>query len=59
MVLVGLNIVLDLLVLVLLFQSGFSYFVSLSVWIAYALLVVVPWLSGRALQKTIAQPAVR
>lgn len=46
------NIVLDLLVLVLLFKTGFGYFVSLTVWIAYLLLVTIPWMVGRSMQVT-------
>jgi len=43
------NLVLDLLILLLLFKNGFSYFASLTVWIAYFILLIVPWLVGRAL----------
>ena len=42
------NIVLDLVVLVMLLKTGFSFFASLSVWVAYGLLFAVPWLLGRA-----------
>lgn len=45
------NFVLDLLVLVFLLKAGFGYFISLTVWIAYALIFVVPWLVGRSLAK--------
>lgn len=45
------NIILDLLFLVLLLKAGFSYFISLTVWIGYLMLVVIPWLAGRSLQK--------
>ncbi len=45
------NFVLDLLVLVLLLQAGFSYFASLTVWLAYVLLLMIPWLTGRSLEK--------
>jgi hypothetical protein len=41
------NVILDLLVLVLLFGNGFVYFASLTVWVAYTILVVLPWLVGR------------
>ena len=37
------NLVLDLLVLVFLFGTGFGYFSSLTVWLAYLLLLIVPW----------------
>jgi hypothetical protein len=47
----GVNIVLDLLVLVLLLQAGFSFFISLTLWVAYVLLLFIPWLTGRSLDK--------
>lgn len=43
------NLLLDLLVLVILFKNGFDYFVSLTVWLAYLILFIVPWLVGRSL----------
>jgi hypothetical protein len=43
------NFVLDLLILVILFKNGFAYFASLTVWLAYFILVAVPWLTGRSL----------
>ena len=46
------NFILDLLVLVLLFKNGFSYFASLTVWLAYFILLTVPWFSGRSLAAT-------
>jgi hypothetical protein len=46
------NLILDLLILVLLFKNGFSYFESLTVWLAYFILLIVPWLAGRSLEKT-------
>jgi len=39
----------DLLVLVLLFKNGFVYFASLTVWLAYLILLTVPWFTGRSL----------
>ena len=45
------NFILDLVVLVILLKTGVDYFASLSVWIAYAMLLVVPWLTGLSLQK--------
>ena len=45
------NLFLDLLVLVILFKNGFDYFVSLTVWLAYLILFIVPWLVGRSLAK--------
>src|SRR5688572_24512484 len=38
------NFVLDLVVLVILLKAGFGYFVSLTVWIAYLMLLIIPWL---------------
>jgi hypothetical protein len=46
------NFVLDLLVLVLLFRNGLSYFASLTVWLAYLILFAVPWFTGRSLAST-------
>ena len=46
------NLVLDMLVLVLLFKNGLSYFASLTVWLAYFILLTVPWLTGRSLAST-------
>ena len=43
------NFVLDLLVLVLLFKNGLGYFASLTVWLAYFILLIVPWFTGRSL----------
>ena|SRR6266850_3300698 len=40
------NVILDLLVLVFLLKTGFGYFVSLSVWIGYFLLLTIPWMVG-------------
>jgi hypothetical protein len=50
------NLILDVLVLVLLLRAGPVYFVSLTVWSAYLMLVVVPWLTGRSLAKTLPEP---
>ena len=47
------NFILDLLVLVVLLKSGIGYFASATVWLAYLLLLVIPWLIGRSLQKSI------
>lgn len=46
------NFVLDLLVLVILFKNGFVYFASLTVWLAYLILLIVPWFTGRSLATT-------
>lgn len=43
------NFVLDLLILVILFKNGPVYFASLTVWLAYLILLTVPWLAGRSL----------
>ena len=48
------NVVLDLLILVLLLRTGFSYFISLTVWSAYVMLLVIPWATGRSLQRAMA-----
>jgi len=47
-----LNLVLDLLILVVLFKNGFGYFASLTVWLAYSILLLLPWFVGRSLAKT-------
>ena len=46
------NVLLDLLVLVLLLKTGFSYFISLTVWLGYLMLFTIPWMAGRSLQRT-------
>lgn len=48
------NFLLDLVVLVFLLKAGPHYFSWITVWLAYLLLLAVPWLTGRSLQK--AQP---
>ncbi len=45
------NVLLDLFVLVLLLKAGFSYFNSLTVWLGYFMLLIIPWVAGRSLQK--------
>ncbi len=45
------NAILDLIVLVLLLKAGFGYFASLTVWLAYTMLLMIPWLTGRAFAK--------
>jgi hypothetical protein len=47
----GVNLILDLVVLVILLKAGFVYFASLTVWIAYGLLLIMPSLIGRSLEK--------
>jgi len=49
-VLVLVTIVLDAFVYALLFGSG-DYFAFLSIWIAYAMFVLVPWFVGRHLKQ--------
>ena len=46
------NFILDLFVLVILFKNGFTYFASLTVWLAYFILLTVPWFTGRSLART-------
>ena len=46
------NFVLDLVVLVILLKAGFGYFVSLTVWVSYLMLLLIPWLIGRARQES-------
>jgi len=41
------NILLDLVVIVVLLGAGFGYFISLTVWIGYTILVVIPTMVGR------------
>src|SRR2546425_262392 len=43
------NLILDLVILVLLLKAGFAYFISLTVWLGYLLLLIVPWLTGRSM----------
>jgi uncharacterized membrane protein YjgN (DUF898 family) len=45
------NLILDLLILVLLLKAGADYFISLTVWLGYALLFFIPWQVGRSLQR--------
>jgi hypothetical protein len=47
------NFVLDLLVLVFLLKTGVGYFASATVWLAYLILLLIPWLTGRSLQKAL------
>src|SRR6266446_2070814 len=44
------NLILDLVILVLLLKAGFAHFISLTVWLGYLLLLIVPWLTGRSMQ---------
>jgi len=45
------NFTLDLIVLVILLKAGWGYFASASVLLAYTLLIVIPWWTGRSMQK--------
>jgi hypothetical protein len=47
------NFILDLLVLVILFKTGRGYFASVTVWLGYFILLIIPWLTGRSLQKAL------
>lgn len=46
------NLVLDLIILVFLLKTGFKYFISASVWFAYLSLILIPWITGRTLEKS-------
>ncbi|MGQ0763689.1 MAG: hypothetical protein ACT4OT_16975 [Acidobacteriota bacterium] len=47
------NFILDLVVLVLLLKAGAGYFAAVAIWFAYLLLIIIPWLTGRSLQKAL------
>ena len=47
------NFILDLVVLVVLLRAGAGYFAAASIWFAYLLLIIIPWLTGRSLQKAL------
>jgi hypothetical protein len=47
------NFLLDLIVLVFLLKTGVGYFASATVWLAYSMLLLIPWLTGRSLQKAL------
>jgi len=49
------NVLLDLFVLVLLLKAGLGYFVSLTIWLGYFMLFVIPWIVGRSLQQNVAE----
>jgi hypothetical protein len=53
LVFAAMNLVLDLVVLVWLLKAGAFYFASLTVWLGYFLLLIIPWLTGRSLQKAV------
>ncbi len=46
------NIVLDAVVLVFLLKAGFRFFMSLTLWLAYLMLLLIPLIVGRSLQRT-------
>jgi len=45
------NILLDALVLVLVLKAGAAYFMSLTVWAGYLLLLIIPTITGQRQQK--------
>ena len=45
------NFLLDLVVLVYLLKAGLAYFDSITIWSAYVMLLIIPWLTGRSLEK--------
>lgn len=47
------NFILDVLILVVLLKAGVSYFAAASIWLGYAMLFVIPWLTGRSLAKAV------
>ena len=47
------NFILDVFVLVILLKAGASYFASATIWLAYAMLFLVAWLTGRSLAKAL------
>ena len=53
LVFAAMNFILDLIVLVLLLKAGAGYFAAASIWFAYFLLIIIPWLTGRSLQKAL------
>jgi hypothetical protein len=56
-VFVAVNLVLDFVILVLMLKTGFSFYLSATVWIAYLMLITIPWLTGRSLaRRTASQP---
>lgn len=44
------NFLLDVVVIVIAFKAGVQYFASATVLLGYALLLVIPWLVGRAME---------
>lgn len=51
-VFVVINFILDLFVLVVLLGSGIRYFLSVTVWLAYLILLIVPWWTGCSLRRS-------
>lgn len=47
------NFILDIIVLVVLLKAGVGYFAAATVWLAYSMLFVIPWLTGRSLAKAL------
>ncbi len=46
------NLFLDVLVLVWLLGAGGSFFASVTIWLAYLLLLIVPWRTGIYMEKS-------
>jgi hypothetical protein len=47
------NLVLDVIMLVLLLKAGLGYFAAVTIWLGYLVLLIIPWLTGRSLQKAL------
>jgi hypothetical protein len=47
------NFILDVIVLVILLKTGIGYFATLTIWFAYTMLFMMPWLIGRSLAKAL------
>lgn len=45
------NMLLDLLVLVVVFKTGWQFFESVTIWLAYAILLIVPWTTGYRMER--------
>lgn len=46
------NIALDIVVLLILLKAGSKFFMSLTLWLAYLMLLLIPLIVGRSLQRT-------
>ena len=47
------NFVVDIIILVILLKAGVGYFARASIWLGYAMLFVISWLTGRSLAKAV------